>query len=144
MFKHVLPAAFGLTLLFQAPASGQSPAAAKHDFCVVRVNSTGIDASRTSLHFRGQDPGREVAGQILVQHYKRAGVVAVHIDDLDADACRHAVSHFVAFNQASGNAVLEPPATGLPNLGRVANQAGGALTTVAEEASRLMCQVLPC
>jgi hypothetical protein len=142
MFRRKRIAHFAI--LGVAAAFGDASAAAMHEFCVTRVAASGTEVSRTRIYFRSDDPGREIAGHMLIQHYRRASAAAVRIDD-DADGvCRYSDLHHISVHEgsppiASGEAVAIPP-----NVGRVANQASGALTAVAAEASRLMCRILPC
>jgi hypothetical protein len=121
----------------------QQSAGATHDFCVTRVEVGGPEYSRARLYFNGEDPGREAAGLMLIQHYRSKGTPAVRIDDESSGVCAHSDTQHIAL----GEPARQRPKTagaGLPNLGRAANQATHALTGIAEDASRLMCRILPC
>lgn len=118
-------------------------AAATHDFCVTRVEVSGPESSLARIYFNDEDPGREVAGHMLIQHYRRKGAPAVRIDDGTSGACAHAETQHIALNTPAPQRP-GPPDPGFPNVGRVANQATHALTGIAEDASRLMCRLLPC
>lgn len=132
-----------ISLLCAALVCSPSSASATHDFCITRVEIAGPEMLRARIYFNDQDPGREAASHLLVQHYRRKGTPAVRVDDAASDACTHAETQHIALNTPARSL---PAATdsALPSIGRVANQATHALTSIAEDASRLMCRLLPC
>ena len=123
--------------------SVQPSISATHDFCVTRLEVAGPQSSRARIYFNAEDPGREAAGHFLIQHYRSRGAPAVRIDDESSAACAHSDTQHIALNE-TGSPQRAAVEAGFPNVGRVANLASHALTGIAEDASRLMCRVLPC
>lgn len=115
-----------------------------HDFCATRLGASGIEVSRARIYFTGEDPGREAASLSLVQHYRRTDISTVRIDDSNEAACQHVETQHIAHNGPVARGTPQPTGDGLPNIGRAVRQVSGAVTSVAEQASRLMCRVLPC
>jgi len=131
------------TVLCLGICSVQPSISATHDFCVTRMEIAGPQSSRARIYFNAEDPGREAAGHLLIQHYRSRGAPAVRIDEESSAACTHSDTQHIALNE-TGNQRRAAVDAGIPNLGRVANLASHALTGIAEDASRLMCRLLPC
>lgn len=132
-----------IALLCASFFCSQPFAATTHDFCITRGEIAGPEVSRARLYFNGEDPGREAASHLLVQHYRRKGTPAVRVDEAASGACANADTQHITFTEPVRRRP-EPADSGIPNVGRVANQASHALTSIAEDASRLMCRLLPC
>ena len=132
-----------ISLLCATLACSQASASATHDFCITRVEIAGPEMLRARIYFNDEDPGREAAGHLLIQHYRRKGTPAVRVDDAASAACNNAETQHIAIN-APARHRPDRADSEFPNIGRVANQATHALTSIAEDASRLMCRLLPC
>ena len=117
--------------------------ATTHDFCITRVEIAGPEFLRARIYFSDEDPGREAASHLLVQHYRRKGTPAVRVDEVASGACANADTQHITFTEPVVRRP-EPADSGIPNVRRVANRASHALTSIAEDASRLMCRLLPC
>lgn len=122
------------------PVLGSSP----HEFCVSRNSPAGNDVVRTRFHFGAADPGRAAASLLLVRHYRQPGIISVEVDAYDSATCAATEVQDIALTARPERIPDRAPVGPVPNLGRVADLASGAVTGIAEQASRLMCRLLPC
>lgn len=124
-------------------AGAQPCAGTTHGFCVTRAELAGPEHARAHVHVGTRDPGREAAGLMLVQHFRSKGTPAVRLDEEASAACAHAETQHITLGEPAAQRPAAA-ADSLPNLGQATRQASRALTGIAEDASRLLCRVLPC
>lgn len=148
-------AAILLVALINLPAQANAP----YDFCVTRVMQAVSDVLRTRLLFEDQDPGVELAGHLLIRHYRQPLVTAVRIENYRPEVCGTAETQFLALKAGSGPLPQAEPAGRLADLRRaasqtanlvaetymdVARQASGALGLVLEATNAALCSMIRC
>ncbi len=148
-------AAILLVASINFPALADAP----YDFCVTRVMQAGSDVLRTRLLFEDKDPGVEVAGHLLIRHYRQPLVTAVRIEDYRPEVCGTAETQFLALKAGTGPLQRAEPARRLLDPGRaasqtanlvsetymdVARQATGALGLVLEATNEALCSMIRC
>ena len=147
------------TILLGALASMPAQANTPYDFCVTRVLQTGSDVLRTRLLFEEHDPGAELAGHLLIRHYRQPLVASVRIEDYRPEVCGSAEIHFLALKAGPGQLRQVETARRLPDLGRAASQtanlvsetymnavrqATGTLGLVLEATNETLCSMIRC
>ena len=153
--KRVRLATILLCALANMPAQANTP----YDFCVTRVLQAGSDVLRTRLLFEEHDPGAELAGHLLIRHYRQPLVASVRIEDYRPEVCGSAEIHFLALKAGPGPLRQVEPARRLPDLGRAASQtanlvsetymhavrqATGTLGLVLEATNEALCSMIRC
>ena len=153
--KRVRLATVLLGALTNMPAQANSP----YDFCVTRVMQAGSDVLRTRLLFEDKDPGVDLAGHLLIRHYRQPLVALVRIEDYRPEVCGNAESHFLALKAGPGPLRQVETARRLPDLGRAASQtanvvsetymnavrqATGTLGLVLEATNEALCSMIRC
>lgn len=146
-------------ILFLALANMPAQAQTHHDFCVTRVMQAGSDVLRTRLLFDEHDPGAELAGHLLIRHYRQPLVTSVRIEDYRPEVCGNAETQFLALKAGPGPLKQAEPARRLPDLGKaasqtadlvsetymnVARQATGILGLVLEATNEAWCSMIRC
>lgn len=153
--KRVRLATILLCALANMPAQASTP----YDFCVTRVLQAGSDVLRTRLLFEEHDPGAELAGHLLIHHYRQPLVASVRIEDVRPEVCGNAETHFLALKTGPGPLRQVEPGRRFRDLGRAASQtanlvsetymnavrqATGTLGLVLEATNEAVCSMIRC
>ena len=148
-----------VAIMLLAPTIVSAQATASYDFCITRVMQVGSDVLRARLLFDDADPGVELAGHLLVRHYRQAQVTSVRIEDYRTEVCGNAETQFLALKAGAGPIRQAEPSKRLPELGKavgqsaklvsetymsVARQASGALGLVLEATNEALCSMIRC
>ena len=136
--RRVRLAAILLVALINLPVQANAP----YDFCVTRVMQAGSDVLRTRLLFEDKDPGVELAGHLLIRHYRQLLVTAVRIEDYRPEVCGTAETQFLALRAGLGALQQAEPARRLADLGRAASQTANLVSETYMDVARQLTGVL--
>jgi hypothetical protein len=132
-------------------------AAASHDFCITRKAAGVQETLRAQLAFGPNDPGRDGAAMLAIEHFRQGGAWTVHLDDIGAEQCISARTVLLAPAVPAAAGVAGPPANPtLMSAARMASgltsgvymeigrQAGNLTRSVAEVTNQVVCAVTGC
>jgi hypothetical protein len=138
-----------------ALACGQ--VAASHDFCVTR-SATGVkEILRAQLAFGADDPGRDGAAIIAIEHFRQGAAWTVHLDDVGAEECIGARTVVLApavritpvapgTSQNPNLVAAVRMATGLPSgvYMEIGRHAGNLTRSLTEVTHQMVCTITGC